>query len=62
MNKSEILWNRPICKVPGAYLSWPMVAVTTRGDMLVVFSGDREEHVCPYGKTLLSKSDDSEKN
>ena len=55
---AEILWSRPICKVAGDYLAWPTVAACASGEVLVVFSGDREEHVCPYGKTLLIRSGD----
>ena len=55
---TEILWSRPICKVAGDYLAWPTVVTCASGEVLVVFSGDREEHVCPYGKTLLIRSGD----
>ena len=55
---AEILWSRSICKVAGDYLAWPTIAVAGTGEVLVVFSGDREEHVCPYGKTLLIRSSD----
>jgi hypothetical protein len=55
---TEMLWSRPICKVAGDYLAWPTVAACASGEVLVIFSGDREEHVCPYGKTLLIRSGD----
>ena len=55
---AEILWSRPICKVAGDYLAWPTAVTRASGEILVVFSGDREEHVCPYGKTLLIRSGD----
>ena len=55
---AEILWSRPICKVAGDYLAWPTVAACANGEVLVAFSGDREEHVCPYGKTILIRSGD----
>ena len=55
---AEILWSRPICKVAGDYLAWPTVVTCASREVLVVFSGDREEHVCPYGKTLLIRSGD----
>ena len=55
---AEILWSRPICKVAGDYLAWPTVVTCASGEILVVFSGDREEHVCPYGKTLMIRSGD----
>ena len=55
---TEMLWSRPICKVAGDYLAWPTIVTCASGEVLVVFSGDREEHVCPYGKTLLIRSGD----
>lgn len=48
-----------ICKQPGRYIGWPSVAKLPDGDILAVFSGDREEHVCPYGKTFLVRSGDN---
>ena len=47
-----------VCKVAGDYLAWPTVVTCASGEVLVVFSGDREEHVCPYGKTILIRSGD----
>jgi hypothetical protein len=55
---AEILWRRVICKQPGRYIGWPTIARTTGGELLVVFSGDREEHICPWGKTGLVRSSD----
>ena len=51
-------WSRVICKQPGNYLSWPTIGRTADGELLVVFSGDRETHVCPYGKNQLIRSRD----
>ena len=53
---ATILWSRVICKEPGNYVAWPTIA-KRNGELLVVFSGDRED-VCPYGKTELIRSDD----
>ena len=50
-----------ICKQPGRYIGWPTVARRANGELLVVFSGDRDQHVCPYGKTQLVRSLDSGK-
>lgn len=41
------------------YPGWPSIARTKDGELLIVFSGFREEHVCPYGKTVLIRSRDS---
>ena len=54
-------WTRVICKQPGRYIGWPTIARTSSGDLLAVFSGDREGHFCPWGKThLVRSSDDGE--
>jgi len=50
-----------ICKEPGRYVGWPTIARTADGELLVVFSGDREGHVCPFGKTQLVRSNDGGK-
>ena len=55
---ARIHWSKPICKEPGNYPAWPTIGRTAEGELLVVFSGDREEHVCPYGKTELIRSID----
>ena len=35
-----------------------MIGKMADGELLVVFSGEREGHVCPFGKTLLMRSRD----
>ncbi len=55
---ATIRWSKAICKEPDNYPAWPSIARTAEGDLLVVFSGDREEHVCPYGKTEMIRSQD----
>ena len=50
--------HQVICKEPGRYLGWPTIGRKADGELLVVFSGDRDEHVCPYGKTQLIRSTD----
>ena len=56
--KAHIHWSTVICRRPGRYLAWPTIARTEDGELLVVFSGEREEHSCPYGKTQLIRSAD----
>lgn len=53
-----IHWSKPICKEPGNYIAWPTIVCASDGELLVVFSGDRDEHVCPYGKNKLIRSSD----
>jgi hypothetical protein len=50
-----------ICKQPGRYIGWPTIARRADGELLVAFSGDREAHVCPFGKTQLVRSGDGGK-
>ena len=56
--KPQILDSKVICKQPGRYIAWPTIAATPKGELLVVFSGDRDKHVCPFGKTFLVRSPD----
>lgn len=58
-SKATILWSKTLCKQPESYIGWPSVAVAKNGDILVVFSGDREGHVCPWGKTQMVRSSDN---
>ncbi|MBL8849592.1 MAG: exo-alpha-sialidase, partial [Planctomycetaceae bacterium] len=40
------------------YHGWPTIARTRSGDLLVVVSGGREAHVCPFGRVELIRSSD----
>jgi hypothetical protein len=55
---ATIISKRVICEQPGRYIGWPTIARTREGELLVVFSGDRDAHVCPWGKTYLVRSSD----
>ena len=55
---AEIISTRVICKQPGKYIGWPSITQTRSGELLVVFSGDREAHVCPFGITQMIRSSD----
>jgi sialidase-1 len=55
---AEVLWSRVICKEQGRYIGWPTIVQTKSGQLLVVFSGDRDDHFCPWGKTELVRSGD----
>lgn len=46
---------------PDRYMGWPTIAKTKKGELLVVFSGDRDAHVCPWGKTQVIRSKDNGK-
>ncbi|MHC4887096.1 MAG: sialidase family protein, partial [Planctomycetota bacterium] len=55
----SIIESKVICKQADRYIGWPCVGVLPDGEILVVFSGDRDGHVCPFGKTQLVRSSDS---
>ena len=56
--KAAILSEKVICKQPGRYIGWPTIAKTRGGELLITFSGDRDAHVCPWGKTQMVRSGD----
>ena len=45
----EILWTKPVSETPDIYYSWPTVGVTKDDELIVVASGGREGHICPFG-------------
>lgn len=47
---------------PKNYHGWPTVARTAEGELLVVCSGGREAHVCPFGRVELIRSKDNGKS
>jgi sialidase-1 len=57
----EIISSSVICKETHRYIGWPTIAKTSDGELLAVFSGDRDAHVCPWGKTELIRSSDNGK-
>lgn len=50
-----------ISKHPDLYHGWPTVAARRNGDLLAVYSGGREAHVCPFGRVELMRSSDGGK-
>lgn len=59
--KAEIIETKIICEQKGRYIGWPTVCRTQKGRLLTAFSGDRDQHVCPWGKSQLVVSDDDGK-
>ena len=47
-----------ICKEKDRYIGWPTITKTRSGELLAVFSGDRDAHVCPWGKVQMIRSQD----
>lgn len=56
--RDGIVWEKTIAREEGRQCSWPSVAKAADGSLIVVFSGDREAHICPWGKVQMVKSRD----
>ena len=56
---ATIISNDTICQEAGRYIGWPTIARTRDGELLVVFSGDRDAHICPWGITQMVRSRDN---
>jgi hypothetical protein len=54
----EILDTRVISWESPHYHGWPTLARRANGELLVVFSGGREKHVCPFGRVEWMRSKD----
>lgn len=55
-NRAEIIWTHPIRKAE--YIGWPTVMRRRGGELIASYSGNREGHVCPYGREELIRSFD----
>ena len=59
--KAKILGTRVISLRPNHYHGWPTLARRKNGELLLVCSGGRESHVCPFGQVELMRSSDDGK-
>ncbi|WP_372720525.1 sialidase family protein [Novipirellula sp.] len=50
---------RVISKTPQYYNGWPTLTRRSSGQLIVVWSGGREQHVCPFGRVEMMRSDDN---
>lgn len=55
---AKILDTRVITQQPHFYHGWPTIARRQNGELWVVCSGGREEHVCPFGQVVAMSSRD----
>lgn len=55
---AEILETKVISHQPDLYHGWPTLARCRSGQLLLVCSGSREAHVCPFGRVELMRSHD----
>jgi len=56
--QAEILETKVISQQPDLYHGWPTLARCRNGQLLLVCSGGREAHVCPFGRVELMRSHD----
>lgn len=54
----QLVPPRTISQQPDKYHGWPTVARRASGELLLVCSGGRERHVCPFGRVELMTSRD----
>ena len=55
---AKVSETRVISQRPHFYHGWPTLARGKKGDLLLVCSGGREAHVCPFGRTEFMRSSD----
>lgn len=60
--RAQIEETRIISLQPNLYHGWPTVARRRNGQLLLVCSGGREEHVCPFGRVELMTSSNEGKS
>ncbi|WP_339911571.1 sialidase family protein [Symmachiella dynata] len=59
--KAVVESTEVISKTPEYYHGWPTLARRADGELLLVYSGGREHHVCPFGRVELMRSHDGGK-
>ena len=53
--------TRTISQDPQHYHGWPTLAQRSNGELILLYSGGREDHVCPFGRLELMRSSDEGK-
>jgi len=56
--KPSVVWQRTIADDGGRYVGWPTVTKLRSGEIVAVYSGDRDGHICPWGKVRMVRSAD----
>jgi len=56
--QTKIIETKVISHQPHLYHGWPTLARRRDGELLLVCSGGREAHVCPFGRVELMRSKD----
>ncbi|MCA9073949.1 MAG: exo-alpha-sialidase [Planctomycetaceae bacterium] len=57
----NVIETKVISVEPHLYHGWPTLAQRTDGELLLVWSGGREAHVCPFGRVDWMRSTDEGK-
>ncbi len=57
----NVLETRTISQQPEYYCGWPTLTRRSNGELMVVWSGGREAHVCPFGRVDMMRSMDNGK-
>lgn len=55
---AQLVETKVISHLPERYHGWPTITRCRDGQLLVVCSGGRESHVCPFGRVDLMRSHD----
>ena len=55
----EVIDTKIISPQTNYYHGWPTLTRLEKGDLMVVWSGRREEHVCPFGTVEMMQSRDN---
>ncbi|MEZ6135687.1 MAG: sialidase family protein [Pirellulaceae bacterium] len=58
MPTAEVIETQIISNFSDAYHGWPTLMRRRNGELLVVCSGGRERHVCPFGRVEMIRSRD----
>jgi hypothetical protein len=59
--QAEVHEIRVISQTPNLYCGWPTLTRRANGQLILVWSGGRESHVCPFGRVDMMRSDDDGK-
>jgi hypothetical protein len=54
--RAQVAETKVISWQPHLYKGWPTVARRRSGELVVVWSGGREAHVCPFGQVKMMRS------
>lgn len=57
-SQAEIIDTQVISMQPDLYHGWPTLARRRNGQLVVAWSGGREDHICPFGRVEMMTSDD----